>query len=362
MANILDYIAWRGDLSLQKDGWNDIDALILANLCYCDLRAAAGLKLKDAPPLLPEAGAEGLMKQHLGLLKAAGESRRFAEVAVTDSANNLDAAKNIQFAASVMDAPDGMRVIAFRGTDGTLTGWREDFSMAYEKPVPAQLSALEYLTGMASEFQGPVMLTGHSKGGNLALYAAAHAPREIQDRLVAVYSFDGPGLDEESMTSERYERISRLVHSFVPQSSVVGMLLSYHPDYLVVKSTEHGLQQHNAYSWQVAGPRFVTLSDLNRSSKVVDQALRSWLKECTPQQRQTFVDTVFDVLGGANVETFSDMKRNIPATAAGLIEAARKVDQETGRMLTQIAGKLVMAGAGSLFDQLIRPEPNSKPR
>ena len=361
MANMLDYIAWRGDLSLRKDGWNDVDALIMANYCYNDLKGAIGQPLQALRGRVADAPADNaLAQEHVSLLRAMTESRRFGALRVCDEVNTVDAEAGMQFSAATADAPDGLRIVSFRGTDGTLVGWRENFNMAYESPVPAQVAALEYLQRIADKGGGPLLLTGHSKGGNLALYAAAHADEAIRRRVVAVYSFDGPGLDEDSMKSAGYEDIAARVRSFVPQSSVIGMLLSYHPDYIVVHSQASGLQQHNAYSWQVQGPRFITDESTDWGSQVIDQTLRNWLKACTPAQRQRFVDTIFDVLKNTNAESLGDLKKNVMGSASAIIDGARQLDGETQRSFYALLGKFVIAGAGSLRDSLLRQDKDQK--
>ena len=370
MANIIDYIAWRGDLSMARDGWNDVDALIMANYCYNDLAPAKDRALGELAGSIPDTagGGSSLAHEHVTLLRAMAASRRFGAFVVRDGVDTVDAAAGMQFSAATADAPDGLRVVSFRGTDGTLVGWRENFNMAYESPVPAQTAAAAYLERAAAGSEGPLLVTGHSKGGNLALYAAVHADEAVRRRVVAIYSFDGPGLDEESVNSAGYEAIRSRVRSFVPQSSVIGMLLSYHPDYIVVHSAASGLQQHNAYSWQVLGARFVTEAATDKGSQVIDQTLRGWLKSCTPEQRQRFVDTIFDVLKATNAESLSDLKRNVVASASAIIDGARQLDGDTARSFYALLGKFVLVGAGSLRDQLrqekadpIPPPDDQKP-
>ena len=372
MANILDYLDWRGDLPVTADGWNDIDALVLATCCYNDFPDAAvpgarwslGEMLPSLPALTPARQDNQYAVAKRSLLGAMASTRRFGQMLFHDFVNVVDEAKSMQFSAVTVDAPDGSSLVAFRGTDSTLVGWKEDFMMAFETPVPAQAAALEYLERVAAATTGPLRVAGHSKGGNLAVYAAMNASEAVQKRVEAVYSFDGPGLDEASLHSEGYARVSGRIRSFVPQASIVGMLLAYHPQYTVVKSTAlGGIGQHDTLTWQVKGARFVAVDQLDRGSEVIDQTLHEWLRQCAPEQRRVFVNTLFDILQSTDAVTLTDMRRNVRASATAILEATRRIDPAAGRMIWQLLGRFVQIGTGSLLDFLNKkPDEGDEPK
>lgn len=218
LANMMDYILWRGDLSLSAAPWTPVDGLILANIAYTDPGASAqsseGLLLRDIE-LLPPADSTSARQWH-ALFQAAAASLRFGDIRLHDFVNVVDDQREIQFSAMTADLPDGRSCICFRGTDNTIVGWREDFTMSFESPVPAQMEALTYLERIALLTGRELLVAGHSKGGNLAIYAAAHASLQAQEKLRGVYSFDGPGMDDATAGSEGYRRISHLVHSVIP--------------------------------------------------------------------------------------------------------------------------------------------------
>ena len=366
MSNLLDYIAWRGDLSFAADPWNEIDALAMATACYIDFPDAAvpGARwsVRELAAMVPPAQADKPHDVNRNALFAhMARSNRFGGLMLRDFVNEVDTARNIQFSAVTADCPDGSSLVAFRGTDSTLVGWKEDFMMTFETPVPAQAAAAAYLERAAAGDGGPVRVAGHSKGGNLAVYAAMNVSEAAQARLDAVYSFDGPGLDEASIRSEGYARVRSRIRSFVPQASIVGLLLAYHPDYTVVKAAAvGGISQHDPLTWQVEGPRFLEAEQVNRGSEAIDQALHEWLRQCSQEQRRVFVNTLFDILESTKAVQLSDMRRNLRASASSILEATRRIDPATGRMIWELLGRFVQIGAGSLLEMLGRkPEDSS---
>lgn len=230
--------------------------------------------------------------------------------------------------------------------------------MAFESPVPAQSAAVKYLNEAAALTDGPLILGGHSKGGNLAVYAAAHADPALQSRIRLIYSFDGPGLDDATMASDGYANIARRIRSFVPQQSVVGLLLAYHPEYTVVKSDGVGLLQHDSFTWQVLGTGFIAVTELDVSSQLVDQTVHAWLSRVSPEQRRTFVNTVFDILEATGANTVKELLKDVPGRVPAILKALQKVDFETAKMIITLWGQFVTIGATNIIE-LVRQRINA---
>lgn len=363
MPNMFDYLTWRGDLPLTYSPLNDVDSLILAGLSYLDYPGEAR-QLRDLDvPALPVTGHRRptFLEEGSTLLVRAAATERFAGVRVHHAVAVTDPERDMQFAAVTFGLPDGTEFVAFRGTDNSLVGWHEDFNMAFESPVPAQSAAVEYLNAIAAGTDAPILLGGHSKGGNLAVYAAAHADAAVQTRIRAVYSFDGPGLDDATMASEGYARIARRIRSFIPQQSVVGLLMSYHPEYTVVRSEGVGLLQHNGFTWQVLGTGFVAVTELDVSSQVVDQTVHAWLSRVSPEQRRRFVSTIFGVLEATGANTTRELIQRAPERIPAIHKALQGVDRETARMVFSLWGQFVQIGASNILDllrQRVLPENN----
>ena len=358
MANIMDYLAWRGDIALAYRPFNDLDSLVLASLSY--------LNYPKEPTLIRDLGVHvpavdklqfAFVHEIRAMLSAAAMTERFAGIRMHHPIAVTDQDRDMQFAAVTFDLPDGTHYVAFRGTDSTIVGWREDFNMAFESPVPAHSAAVKYLNEAAALTDGPLILGGHSKGGNLAVYAAAHADPMLQSRIRLIYSFDGPGLDDATMASKGYANIARRIRSFIPQQSVVGLLMTYHPDYTVVKSDGVGLFQHDSFTWQVLGTDFIAVTELDVSSQLVDHTVHEWLSRVSKEQRKLFIDTIFDILEARGAATIKELLREVPRHAPAILKALQKVDLETAKMVISLWGQFVHIGATNIIE-LVRQRLN----
>ena len=357
MANMLNYLDWRGDLPLTADPWNDVDSLIMACLCYLNLPLAASqtISLPSAaaslPPYPPQKGAQGsFFGSNRALMAQCALTARFENVLLHSYVNEVDQEKEIQFSAIMADLPDGTRYVAFRGTDSSIIGWREDFSMSFET-VPAQTAAAAYLN-LAARDGKRLTVGGHSKGGNLAVYAAAHAVPAAQALIDRVYSFDGPGLDDATVASDGYARISDKIRSFIPQTSIVGLLLTHHEEYVVVHSNAAGLLQHDPFSWQLVANRFLEVEQVDRASQVVDQTVHTWLQQITPEERKLFVNTLFDLLESGKASNVNDLLSDVPA----ILNTTRRLSPSTVWTMAQMIVRLLKIGAGNVRDILL-PQP-----
>ena len=367
MANMMDYLMWRGDLPVRAAPWCAVDSLIMASFCYNDLSDLAadgqGLPLRELAPRLDlmERTGNQYFVQWRSLLYAMAESERFGGMRVHDYVDTVDPERRMQFSAVTAELDDGSTFVAFRGTDNTLVGWREDFNMSYESPVPAQQSAVEYLERACLWAKGPLRVGGHSKGGNLAAYAAAHVSETAQRQLSGIYSFDGPGLDDETIAGAGYARIRPALHSIIPQSSVVGLLMNYHADYTVVRAKAVSLLAHDAFTWQVLGPRFVE-AGLTDASRLMDETLHQWLKQCDTAQRKEFVDTVFELLSATEASTLAEISGEKLKSAAAILSATHGMDGETKRMFLRLIGQFLSIGASNAWDMMTDRQRGQKLR
>ena len=274
---------------------------------------------------------------------AASETERFGNTLLLQYRDILIPEEDTQFAAITFLLDNNSAFLAFRGTDYSLTGWKEDFNMTFQESIPAQRLAAEYTREIARRYPMPLYLGGHSKGGNLAVFAAAKCDPIIRQRIVAVYNHDGPGFTDFVMDDPAYREISPRVTTIIPQSSVIGMLLEHQEPYTVIKSKQIGLLQHDFYSWLLEGPQFVPMEEVTDSSKFLDLTIKEWLSGMSNAERNEIVDTVFDLLEIGNVNSVFDLihpknvrtylktlstdgklRRILSEEFMSLIEAARK--------------------------------------
>ena len=260
---MLEYMKWRGDLSLNVAPTNEIDLLIFTQLSYLhfrDVLGSGGAPLRAASRLVEaisrEPGNAQIVTDRHTLLAAVAESERFGDLTVGHCDDLFDPARAMQFAAATFDLPDGSHVVAYRGTDATVVGWKENFNMSFSCPVPSQSEAVRYLNDIAAATVGPIRLCGHSKGGNLAVYAAACCTAVARGRIIGIDLFDAPGLDNATLAGEGYQAVLPLVNAYVPQTSIIGQLMGVPERYTVVRSAATGMSQHNTFTWALNGPPF----------------------------------------------------------------------------------------------------------
>ena len=275
-------------------------------------------------------------KSCLELLIALACSPRFRDTLICGYTQKYDAATEKQFSAVTFRLTPDTSYIAFRGTDSSIIGWKEDFNMGVMMPVPSQLEAVEYVNTVMRWKRGKLRLGGHSKGGNLAIYAAVFAKPSIQRKVVKVYNNDGPGFTKEMIESEAYRKMLPQIQTIVPQHSIVGMLLWREEEYLVVCSSQTGIMQHDAMSWQVEGKCFVTCPSLSANSKNFHEAITSWLEGLSAKEREKFVDTLFELITASGAKTLSDINADILRSANATIKMFGTLDAGTKGLLLKI--------------------------
>lgn len=330
--NCMDYLQVRGVLPFRVSPFCPVDNLILSTCVYLPFEQVLPSLKKGGWVPLPQA-AESLMDQPdwdaVGLIMAkdtpalllqAAQSPRFQEVQLGCCESVLD--DGTQFAALTYRLPDGTLYLAFRGTDDTLVGWKECFAMSYAFPVPAQAKAQEYLIQVAQRHPGKLRVGGHSKGGNLAVWAAVHAPPPIQRRILQVYSNDGPGFGQDLVSTQTYQALAERIVTYVPQTSLVGTLLHQDPRAVVIRSHGMGtIGQHAPFSWEVQGTAFLPLPRRSRRGALEAAGFQSWVDGMAPQEREEFTNIFFSLLSASQAETLSELSQSWADSALAVAQA-----------------------------------------
>lgn len=353
MADMFDYLKWRGDILFSQLPPNEVDALVFSTLSYLYFDGYASEDmirvsvLRDvAQEMLSRPDPEGLyrVEEDLALLRAAAATERFGGVGICGYRNVLIPEEETQFAAVTFLLEDGTAFLAFRGTDNTLVGWKEDFNMTFQQGVPAQKLAGEYVREFSEARSMPLRLGGHSKGGNLAVYAAAKCGAELQGRIMEIYNHDGPGFTEYMMEDGGYLAIVPKIRTLVPQSSVFGLLLEHEETHTVIRSKQIGLMQHDPYSWEIMGKEFLRVEELTEDSRFLDRTFKTWLSGMDEGERSAFVDTLFDLLsmGGAK-ETFDLLRPQNIRTYLQTLGSNEELRQRLGSELLNLVESAKLA-------------------
>ena len=342
MANINDYIKWRGDLKINSNfPFNEVDSMIMARFSYL-LLDKIDLEKKETIESLSLKmdkfeNNEFRFNGDKDLITELGKSIRFKDLIVTDFIRNNELENEKQFSAIVVHLPNKEIYISYIGTDATLYGWKEDFNMAFMDNVPCQLAGKEYLEKIAKKYKGKkIRIGGHSKGGNVAIYSAITVDKEIQDRIIKVYNYDGPGFNSKIIKKYGKASIIDKIESYFPQDSMIGRILNHKEKYKISLSDEKGFYQHNIYSWQVIKDELLFSEAHTKNSEIMNQTVISWLENTTPQQRKICVDTIFEILYSTDVDTFKELSKSLTKNLPIIMKKYEELSKEDKKMMTNV--------------------------
>lgn len=350
MANVFDYLEWRGDILFEHSPFNEVDGAVLAMLAYVPFDTVLGQRAFLPEPigsvaekmlLRRSAGRVSLTENAFRLLTALVSCPRFNALELMYYVNVFNPASQNQFAAITVRLAKDRYFVAYRGTDNTLVGWKEDFNMSFVCPVPAQAQSVSYLEAVVKQIllEDPsadyrLLVGGHSKGGNLAVYASAFCAPELRARIESVYNFDGPGFNETVLATPGYREICTLVKTLVPQSSIVGMLLEHEEKFSVVRSMRTGIMQHDLASWEIVRTSFVRLETVTSSSRFIDYTLKEWMKSMDPPRREKFCDAVYAILLETDARTLRQLNEKKYSNFKKIYLSFRNQDEQTRSDLT----------------------------
>ena len=352
MSTIFDYLKEVTYDSIYDRPFKELDVLALTELTYLPFghivpqgdTTGIPVRLSDAMELIDRTTDFIVSNQHLQLVDDLATSKRFKNIKLLNYVDEYDPDVQKQFAAMTYRLSLDTYLVVFRGTDDTLIGWKEDFHMTYMDHVPAQKRAASYLQHVMKEFpKGRFLVAGHSKGGNLATYACSYLPDSLFERVDAIYSYDAPGLNKAIIETEGYQRVAHLIHRFVPQGSIVGMMLEVPEPATIVKSRAFGgFAQHDAFTWMVEKDTFVTLDQTSPDSQQTDETLKQWVRETSADERKKFFDTFFGIFldaGITSINDLTDLKQL--AKAKEILQNAQDLDPTEREMLERLAKQLI---------------------
>ena len=368
MDDIFDYLDWRGDLPFSVSPFNEVDNYIVAKIGCCNFD---GIVPEDAQTV-PIGEALDAYFDAVGgdarfgvlcsakltpLLRRLPATPRFRDLTLSGFVRRALPERTEQFSALTVSLPDGTHYVSYRGTDDTLYAWKEDCMMALSGAVPAQRDAADYLAWAASAYDGPLRVGGHSKGGNLAVYAAANAPTAVQTRIGVIYNNDGPGFDAAFLASPGYRAVRERIQTYLPQYSIVGTLLEQDTNCTIVRSARFGVAAHDGFNWGVRGTAFLRCDDLSRSSRAFDATMERVLGQMDMDERREFIETLFRILTATGAVTLTDINERRLRKALSIARGMAKektVSRFVAEVIEQMVKEYVAVSAEQLRERLPR--------
>ncbi len=355
MSDLFDYLTWRGDLPFSKAvPLNEVDGMILARVAYFPFELfnwSSDYAFPDLCQKISELPEETLkLPGDLELRKVLSSSPRFSSCSFSDYQKNFNSKATEQFAAITIHMNEKEMCLAFCGTDATLVGWKEDLNMSFMVCVPSQGRALQYAEEMMIKYPNKkVYMVGHSKGGNLACYAAAFLPTGLAQRVLRVYSYDGPGFPDTVIQDPKMVRVRSKVQLFMPQDSIVGRIMNQIVEPVIIHSTNESIYQHDVYSWEVLGPKLVLSPDgATDFSTATGEAIKRVLSMTDPVQRKAVIDIVFDFLGSSNAHTVAEVRESMSKNMLSYLKALQGLSSKQVGEVMEVVSFFINAYA-SIF-------------
>lgn len=313
MANICDYLKWRGDIPISIIApFNEVDDLILTRFSYLNLDLIDfkdNMTIFDISKMFSNISIfrDSRDKELITLL---GKSKRFMNMHVTDYINHKDMEQSKQFGAVTIHISNNEMYLSFIGTDKTILGIKEDCNMSFMKNIPSQLEGLDYTKKISNKYHKLIRLGGHSKGGNIAVYSSLYVNMSLRKRIISISNYDGPGFDKAVINDEKNNEIINKITTYLPDESIVGMMLEHEEKYEIVKCSVTGLEQHNIYTWLVNFNSLIKENKIKDKSIMINNTIRDWLLNTDKESREVFVDAIFNLINYNDNDTFKDILNN----------------------------------------------------
>ena len=354
----MDYLAWRGDIPVCKEApFNEVDGMLLARFSYLPFDKVDMNEWETIGTLSYKMSTlqKSDYKRRDGddqLIATLGKSRRFQDMVVTDYVKDNNLEREMQFSAVSIRIMDDHMFLSYCGTDSTLVGWKEDFNMSFMEKVPSQLAGCRYIETIAEKYPNmKFSLAGHSKGGNIAVYSAATASSEIQDRIIGVWNYDGPGFQESFVESHVNDNdLPEKITTFIPEESVFGRMLEHAEEFEVIKSSNVSIYQHDIYSWQVIGSKIIRSDKTTAASNITDKSIRKVLEETTVDQRKIFIDCVYDIMRATEASTVDEVKKFIVKYIPTMYKQYTGMSADEKKLMTDMIMKFMKAYASTISE------------
>lgn len=357
--DLTEYVREYGRFSLAEKEFSDEDALVLAEFCYLKFDGIVG-DYEDAPISLEaiefHVNKEDLFqdkryeKDNRALYDAMVESRRFGGLKAAYYANKISVDKLSQFSAVTVILDEAHTVVCFRGTDETMVGWQEDFAMALKKPIYGQKRSIKYLSEVAKLTTGPLYVTGHSKGGNLAFYASMMCSGKVLKRIEKIYNFDGPGFRPEFLAEQEFGRIADKAVKYVPKASPIGLFLDTPLVPKVIEAKGVGALQHNPYLWEIKDGKLVGTKPTEQHELMM-KSMNEWILGLDDEKLPVFVSMLCWLLDATDASTTIEMQADLAKHTKALFKAGQEVDEEMKEMAHTFVKSYFELASGMVLEE-----------
>ena len=311
MENVFSYLKWRGDLDFNTSGFNSIDNIIFSALSYLKLNIKEDeiLNLEEAYQryTIGESSSNIFYMNVEKLFTLVQESKRFKNVKIARYKRIIDKSVEEQFGAVTFILPNDTLYIAFSGTDESVVGWKENFNLSFLEKIPAQEEAKFYLEDILNHTKKKIFVGGHSKGGNLAMYAVIFCRDDYKNKIIQTFNNDGPGLPEEVFSTKEFLEIKEKIISYLPKFGVIGYLFSNKTQIKFIESYQIGILEHDLFSWKVNGTDFIFVDDLNKLAKDLVKKFNNGLKDIPKEKRKRIINLIYDLLLNFKIENLDDL-------------------------------------------------------
>ena len=357
MANILDYIKENGNITFQEEQFNEIDNLIFSRLSYLpfeDIKIEEKETFETIANKLKDIEIKKfIMKNDKELIKLVGKSNRYKDLLVTDYYFSRDDKKEKQFVAITIHLENDEIYISYGGTDDTLVGWKEDFNLSFMTHIPAQVEALKYIRRVSKKYNCKIHLGGHSKGGNLAVYAGIFCSKKVQDKIIDITNFDGPGFDKTVVENEKYKRILNKINTYIPQSSIFGRLLEHEEKYTIVTSDQYTFMQHDIFSWRINNQQIEKSDKVTAGSNFMNETVRNWLKTTSPKQREHFIKTLYEIVTKTKAKTFKEFTAEWTKNVGIILKSYKDISYEDKKEIGKMILTFFTAVKNTIMEKVI---------
>ena len=336
MATIKEYLKYYKSLTFNECKLNINDVLLFTELSYIDWHNIVPednnkITLKEAFNIYQKTKNVYLstfMKGNIANLKDIYTSTRYKDIYLSNYKEYVDNEK--QFGALKIHF-DNKVFISYKGTNGTIIGWKEDFTLGYHFPIISQEYAINYLNKVITSEDKEIYIGGHSKGGNLAMTSVMYIKEDIFNRIKTIYNLDGPGFRDKEYTSSNFKKILPKLQVYVPEDTIVGMLLNTSNNKYIVKSTARGVLSHNMNTWQCFG-EFLEKGKQSKLSITIDNRIKSWFKNYNDKEMERMINAIFNILENNNIKEFKEIKNLKWSQIVKLISEVNDIDSATKKL------------------------------